>query len=47
VDTWYCKDLGNRVAAFEASSKIQKAFLELAKNGGQSFKIVLDITVVL
>ena len=33
MDTWYSKDLGDGVAAFGPSNKIQDAFLELTKAG--------------
>ena len=41
MDTWYCKDLGDGVAAFGPSSKIQEAFLELAKAGAYSHDLAV------
>ena len=41
MSTWYSKDLGDGVAAFGPTSKIQEAFLALAKAGSISSDIAV------
>lgn len=41
MDTWYSKDLGDGVAAFGPSNKIQDAFLALAKAGVYSHDLAV------
>jgi len=41
MDSWYSKDLGDGVAAFGPTTKIQEAFLELAKNGVYSHDLAV------
>lgn len=41
MSTWYSKDLGDGVAAFGPSSKIQEAFMELSKAGEYSHDIAV------
>jgi len=41
MSTWYCKKLGDGVAAFGPSTKIQEAFLRLAQSGAS----VQDVSV--
>jgi hypothetical protein len=36
METWYSKDLGDRLASIGPSQKIQDAFLELVKTGSYS-----------